>query len=102
MDMQEFLQHIGGTITIRETYQPHKLLRQYDKFIMDKMIEYTNSNTILETINRVRLWMKIATLAEITTADGLRIERKFWIGEQNKETTILWPHQTKPNHQAFS
>ena len=66
------------------------------------MIEYTTSNTTLVTLHRVRIWMKVATLAEISTADGLSIERKFWIGEQNKETTIIWPHQSKPDYRAFS
>ena len=47
MDIREFLQHIGGSITIREKYQSHALLQQYDKFIMEKMIEYTTSNTTL-------------------------------------------------------
>ena len=101
IDIREFLQYIGGNITITENYQPHRILSQNDIFIMEKIIIHAKSKTTLETINRVRIWMKIATLAEITTADGMRIERKFWTGEQNKETTILWPHQTKPDTHAF-
>ena len=101
IDIREFLQYIGGNITITENYQPHRILRQNDIFIMEKIIIHAKSKTTLETINRVRIWMKIAMLAEITTADGMRIERKFLIGEQNKETTTLWPHQTKPDTQTF-
>ena len=80
MEIREFLRHVGGSITIQEDYQPHKLLRLHDNFIMEKMIEYTTSNTILETLNRVRTWTKVAMLAEISTVDGLIIERKFWMG----------------------
>ena len=45
--------------------------------------------------------MKIATLAEITTADGLSIERKFWKGEQNEASTLLWPQQPNPMNKLF-
>lgn len=58
---------------------------------MEKAKEYTNSSKIFETINRVRIWMRVVTLAEITIADGRLIDRNNWIGKKQAISDVLWP-----------
>ena len=45
--------------------------------------------------------MRVATLSDITTADGKYIEKCFWEGEKRYDSKLLWPHQAKPNEKAF-
>ena len=46
--------------------------------------------------------MRVATLTEITSANGKQIERQFWTGDKRNKTNLLWPHQPRPNEQAFT
>ena len=101
MDLREFLHYINGSITTTFNYQSVSPLRQNDTFIMEKIIQYEKSTTILETINRVRLWLQVPTIAEITNAAGTQIERQYWKGDKQNDTDILWPCQSKPNEHAF-
>ena len=102
IELRNFLKYIGGSISTWRSYQPVKLQRENDVFLMDKIIMNISSKQILETVNRVRIWMRVTTLSEITTADGHTIERCYWTGQNRYKATLLWPQQPKPPETAFT
>ena len=101
-DLRCFLQRIGGSITTAESYQPAQLQREKDVFLMDKILQHISSKSSLILINRVRIWLRVMTLSEITTVDSQNIERGYWTGQKRYNSSLLWPHQTKPSEKAFT
>ena len=52
----------------------------------------------LASINRCRIYLQVITLSDISTGDGLRIDKSTYTGVKNTNirTEYLWPVQGKP------
>ena len=96
--LQSFLVTINHSLEIPNLYLP-RLLRENDKAIMTlPQAEFTA--TELLAINRCRLFLRVTTLLEISTADGLNIHSDVWRGypPPHSLSKILWPRQHRqPN-----
>ncbi len=55
----------------------------------------------LRVFNRCRIYMQVTFLSELSTADGLRIDRQHWIGQRQRNSSILWPYQPAPGPKSF-
>ena len=99
--LQSFLVTINHSLEIPNLYLP-RLLREHDKAIMTlSQAEFTA--TELLTINRCRLFLRVATLSEISTADGLNIHPDVWRGypPPHSLSKILWPRQHRPPNPSW-
>lgn len=63
---------------------------------MDEVARSKFTATEKENFNRVRLWIGVHSLAEITTANGHKIMEEAWRGHRQQYTATLWPIQLKP------
>jgi hypothetical protein len=54
-----------------------------------------------DAFNRVRLYLGVTYLSEITTADGVSIARDAWPGTQPRLSLFLWPYQPCPGMKSF-
>jgi hypothetical protein len=55
----------------------------------------------LRAFNRVRLFLGVTLLAEITSADGVHLTQEAWQGNRTKHTPLLWPYQPRPGPASF-
>jgi hypothetical protein len=60
---------------------------------MDRFAQYMSSATKLRKLNECRMFLKVNTLSEISSADGARIDDWAWKGEQSslKLNDYQWP-----------
>ena len=77
------------------------MLRDHDVAIMDIVNLHIKPPTLRSTFNRVRKWMKVYSLAEISSADGFHISRTAWNGTRESFTNRLWAYQPKPNEPSI-
>ena len=88
--VRAFLATINGSLHIPSiTNNIQDLLRNNDTAIMDHIINSKKTIQEQDRINRVRLWLGVHSLAEITTADGKCITRESWEGTRKRFTRTL-------------
>ena len=64
---------------------------------MDILKEHDINTTVMASINRVRGYLEVFTLADITTGDGHKIRQCFLIGAKS-DTNSLWDwHEEQPS-----
>lgn len=68
-----------------------------DRSIMNHVNQHCNNTKELERFNIIRIWLRVYSLAEITTADGTSIKRISWKAQRLFSLNILWPYQEEPN-----
>ena len=73
------------------------LLRKQDTPIMEKIITKTQKENQLIKFNRVIIYLGIYSIAEIVTADGLKLDREAWTGGRKRFTNQLWSYQERPD-----
>jgi hypothetical protein len=59
------------------------------------------STTDLRAFNRVRIYLGVALLSEITTADGKYLTKEAWLGTRDRYSPLLWPYQPTPGPTSF-
>jgi len=84
-----------------------KLIGEYDRptvqrtndfFLMSKLLDSTFTQDEISKINRCRLYMKVLTVADITTGSGESIDTDSYNGHASSHRTskYQWPRQLKP------
>ena len=77
-------------------------LRVNDRALMDVLKEHDITTTVMTSINRVRGYLDVFTLADSTTCDGNKIRQYFILGIKS-DTKILWDwHEERPSSLDFS
>lgn len=78
--------------------------RHGDLHLMEHFLMVTKSTSILRQLNACRLYLQVTLLSEITSPDGLQLERNWYNGElpQLPHSKLLFPIQPKPNKTAWS
>ena len=92
-------------ITMMNRTKSLTLRREYDSFIMESIIQkMALSPAKLKAINRCRSYLKVTTLADIVTGDGVQIVKSVWKGKTNKvqQTMYNWPKQTRPENKDWT
>lgn len=64
---------------------------------MAHVIQYYTSTKELERFNIVYIWLKVDSMAKVSTADGISIDRGSWKACQRFAPPTLWPYQEEPN-----
>lgn len=72
-------------------------LRLLDHSIMGQIIKICDSKKDLERFNIVRIWLRVYSIVEISTADGTLLIRSAWKGNNTFNPNTLWPYQEEPN-----
>jgi hypothetical protein len=76
---------------------------------MQDALGWTQQPQLLTDINNCRLYLRVETLADITTADGTELVHELVYTERGPETTesthyrtpLLWPRQPRPGLRAW-
>jgi len=92
-----------NSIEIRDDTANLELQRENDRHIM-QVLERTQPAADLLALNRCRIYLQAATLSDITTGDGMAISDDAWKGTRSRSRPTPqygWPHQGKPNDQAW-
>lgn len=107
LHMREFLWSINGKISIPAQWVPIAQ-RRHDVALMDRFCELSVGKDVLRIANNWRLFFQVTTLSDITTADGTRIQPKYWLQGRHdltigsaQTTTLNWPIQARPESQHF-
>ena len=64
-------------------------LRVHDRALVDVIKEHAITMTVMTSINRVRGYLEVFTLADITKGDGNKIRQCFLLGIKS-DTNSLW------------
>lgn len=103
LHMREFLWHTKSHICVPELWVP-KLRRRNDCTLMEKFSSLSIGTDVLRIVNNWRLHFRVILLSDIVTADGLRIQARYWHpGRHNYDlstestSTINWPIQHRPD-----
>jgi hypothetical protein len=102
--VRTFLGVIHGTLQVPDALAelPSKA-RTADQYLMSALLDLPKvPNSDLCAFNRVRLFLGVTTLAEITSADGQHLTQEAWRGDRTRHSPLLWPYQTEPGPTSFS
>ena len=88
-------------ISIQEEVTSDILLRRgNDKYLMEEIAKYDNqfTNNDLTHINRCRIYLKVATLADVSNGNGTMIRQGVMKGEMmmHNRDYYKWPRQSRP------
>ena len=102
--LQTYLKHINGYFELDDP-GVLPLQRENDDYIMDRIIRSHRFHTkqIIQ-LNLCRLYLKVATISDITMPDGKTIDPSFEAGEPSLFTptsNLLWPYQVRPPESAW-
>lgn len=73
--------------------------RQHDKALMEFFLERKLHYSIIDSINRCRIYLQVITISDITSADGTYIlpEVKLRKRPFGRKSTLEWPNQGQPS-----
>jgi hypothetical protein len=97
--VRAFLKTIDGSLTLspETTTSVPRPTRESDRYIMEAILDLPKVSTAdLQAFNRVRLFLGVTLLSEITTADGHCLTTEAWRGDRIRHSPLLWPYQTPP------
>ena len=101
--LREFLAAAGGEIVVEGIRCPTKR-RTRDIILMDECLKRGYSQETVRQINRVRVFLQVETLAELSNADGTALQPFVltqWEARVNSKSTMTWPNQTRPGKRSF-
>jgi hypothetical protein len=102
--VRDFLRTIDGSLTIavESTETVPSPARILDRYIMEAILDLPKvSAKDLQACNRVRLFLGVTLLSEITTADGAFLATDAWRGTRPRHSPLLWPYQPSPGPSSF-
>jgi hypothetical protein len=89
---------------IKHAWQP-QLSRENDATLMESIADLNFSRSERKIINNWRLYFQVLTCADLATANGEKIEKKFCqfssIHQSISTSTLNWPHQGQPHRSTF-
>ena len=93
-------------ITLEDKTATIPMLREGDKCIMKAFMTNTSIPTAsLKTLNKCRMYLKVFSLADITTGTGNKIRNEAWHGRRfntGRENSSSWPNWGRPSLQAWT
>jgi hypothetical protein len=90
------------TITVKHHWTP-ALLHTNDVMLMDYFIMNKYKPKELALLNKCRVYLKVISLADITSADGEQIMPSYKLGllSQDRKSTLNWPTQQRPGRESW-
>lgn len=102
LHIRDFLDHIKGQIHGATPKPP--LYREHDSYIMDSTTIKLLSRQDRAIIQRCRIYLQIATISDIASHDGTRIN-PTWMTPTSPKPSISqlqWPKQGNPGRRAWT
>ena len=104
LELRTFLSSLNGSINIpSETHL--RRYRLHDEFIMEHAMTLKFTNADLDHLNRIRLFLRITRLSDITSTDGTKLvipKKRNPVPEDfRSRTTQLWPRQPNPGKPSW-
>lgn len=83
---------------IEDSLPDVRLRREGDELLTDLFVAAGYRGQNLQRLNKCRLFLQVATAADITTADGKKISKTAWDGrwDDTSPSPYEWPNQGKP------
>ena len=88
-------------LLLSQPMAPPPLPRQADQYLMEIFARYKPSINQMKALNRCRLYLKVITLSDITTADGSRLLISARRGNIGKNSQTLWREVYMIKHQIL-
>ena len=85
----------GGLET---TFTRHRIVREYDRHVMNIFDDWKLSKQDLKNLNACRLFLQVITVADIATQNGNHIEECYKECRHNRESVLTWPVQIEPTN----
>ena len=86
----------GNSIKLKDNTPFIPLGREEDKILMEHFMLQGYKGIELRNINCCRLYLKVITLADITSGDGKTITKEAWdvkkVDTQNRHNNFEWPN----------
>jgi hypothetical protein len=76
-------------------------LRDHDPCLIEAFLALHLRRAVYKACQRVRLYLGVTFLSEITSADGTRIARDAWTGNRARHSSRLWPYQPRRRPKSF-
>jgi hypothetical protein len=91
-------------LTVQDNTQRLLLARRHDQFIMETFISKGYKGTQLRDLNHCRKYLRVITLADITTVDGKKISADAWKGTPPQQLwhSYEWPRRTPPSYPQYT
>jgi hypothetical protein len=109
--VRNFLHQINTKLTI-PALKTINCIRENDRPIMNHPNQHTFTKSELESINACRLYLRVNTLAEITSCKGTLILNDAIKGTEDtnglpmiwkiSQSTLKWPHQPRPPKKSWN
>ncbi len=103
-ELRAFLSKVNGKILLPGECKP-SVYRQCDEFIMDKAASLGFTNSELDHLNRIRLFLKVERISDITNVTGdilhIPLKRNPLPTDLSSITTTLWPRQLNPGKPSW-
>ena len=103
--LRTYLKDTGSCLELDETHVP-PLQREYDQCIMDAVLTSgAFQPKQIRMINYCRLYLRVSTVADITTANGRQIHEPMFSGAEtaiNKNSKWYHVHQKRPGPKAWT
>ena len=101
--VRDFLATINGELTVTDaTAEIPPPTRLADRYIMEAILDLPTTTTAeLQACQRVRLFLGVTLLSELTSADGKSLTQEAWTGDRPRHTPLLWPFQPRPGPLSF-
>jgi hypothetical protein len=101
--IRNFLRRIEGSLSIPDhNSSVPSPTRVSDTHIMSVLIELPKILPHeLRAFNRIRLYLGVTLLSELTTADGKYLTYASWTGDRLRHSPLLWPCQGCPGVKSF-
>jgi hypothetical protein len=104
MGIRDFLRTYGPRINFTTTPIP-EVQCVHDEFIMDAMRESGGcSATELQQLNACRMWLQVARVSDISSANGKFLLNESLVGSKltTFQSSSHWPQQGRPPKQWWS
>ena len=101
--LRERLRVLGGGVWIDDTWTP-QLQRARDQAIMDVFARVKCKGATKRKLflaNKVRMWLRVITVAELADEGGRVIPADRFAGEWRADSTLTWPNSTTPTEKMF-
>ena len=93
-NLKQWLDEINAALHIN--YSSPKPQRQYDRALMDIFSTWGMSAREMKALNRVRIYLRVFYVSDVTTYDGTTIEPQALEVTKIRDSSLVWPRQIKP------
>ena len=96
-NLKYWLDEINGALHVN--YERQCPQRQFDRALMEIFDRWGLPKKTLKALNRVRIYLQVIFVSDISTGDGSEIEQEAFEGRRIRHSVLHWPRQIRPTLQ---